>query len=292
MKSDIGLFSKFKNKLELGRYFDLETPYGYGGPLSDTGFISDESQQSFLKEFSDYCKSNRIISQFVRFHPLLNNHLLLPDVIESRVLKETIYIDTSSPDLIWSNLDSKNRNMIRKARKSGITIQCVPIEDYEDFVPFYNETMVKDSADDYYFLDNEYFESQKKLNNNSCVFYAVLDGKPISGAIFYYNSQFMHYHLAGTHTEFRRFAPNNLLLYEAACWASEKGIKKLHLGGGIVADDNLFRFKKQFNKNGRLPFVIGRTVFDKNAYNELIGIRKDLDIGFSKHNAHMIQYRA
>lgn len=108
----------------------------------------------------------------------------------------------------------------------------------------------------------------------------------------YYNDDYMHYHLAGTHTEFRKYSPGNLLLYEAACWASEKGIKQFHLGGGIVENDSLFGFKKQFNKNDRLPFYIGRTIFDNNKYEYLMSVRKEHDHAFHADNSRMIQYRA
>ena len=58
-----------------------------------------------------------------------------------------------------------------------------------------------------------------------------------------------------------------------------------------MPDDSLFGFKKQFNKGGRLPFVIGRTVFDKAAYDHLLDIREKADPGFQRDNSRMIQYR-
>ena len=182
--------------------------------------------------------------------------------------------------------------MVRKATKNGVTIVRKNIDSYQDFLPIYEETMNKDNADDYYYFEEEYFKSQRELSDNACIFYAMFDGKPIAAAIMYYNDRFIHYHLAGTITEYRKYAPSNLLLYETACWASEKGIKKFHLGGGITQDDNLFGFKKQFNKKGRLPFVIGRTILNQNAYDELMQLRKQVDPGFDTDNSRMIQYRA
>ena len=49
MKSDISKCIGFKGCLESNKYYDFETPYGYGGPLSDTA-ISADSQRLFLKE--------------------------------------------------------------------------------------------------------------------------------------------------------------------------------------------------------------------------------------------------
>ena len=290
MKRDISNDTKFEGRLEPGRYYDFETPYGYGGPLSDAPIL-EAVQSGFLSELKEYTNENGVVSQFVRFHPLLANHESLPQVFETRYLHQTIFIETTSPDQIMTDMDSKNRNMVRKAKKNGVTIERKNIEEYLDFLPIYEETMVRDDADDYYFFKEDYFREQSNLKDNSCFFYAMLDNKPIAGAIMYYNDNYMHYHLAGTHTEYRKYSPSNLLIYEAACWASKQGIKKFHLGGGMVEDDNLFGFKKQFNKNGRLPFYVGRTIFDSDDYNYLLNLRKKLDSSFDTDNNRMTQYR-
>lgn len=290
MKKDIAKCISFHNTLELGKYYDFETPYGYGGPLCDTK-ISQDSQSKFMREIMDYCHDNKVISQFVRFHPILQNHNVLSEIIETRYLRDTIYIDTSNRDLIMNNMDSKNRNMVRKAIKNGVTIVRESIEKYNDFFPMYADTMRKNNADEYYIFDEIFFESLKMLKDNGCFFYAMFDGKPIGGAIMLYNEEYMHYHLSGTHTDYRKYSSSNLLLYEAACWASEQGIRKFHLGGGMIPDDSLFGFKKQFNKFGRLPFVVGRTVFDKGTYAKLLDIRKKMNPNFDENNSFMIQYR-
>ena len=290
MKKDISDCAGFCGRLEKNRYFDLETPYGYGGPLSDDE-IPDVSQKRFLSAFSEYCLDENIVSQFIRFHPLLGNHMSMSSVIETRYMHDTIYMDTSVPDVIWANMSRESRNRVRKAISNGITVACVPISEYADFYLMYKETMEKDEAADYYLFKEDYFKSLASLRDNACIFYAMLGGKPISGAIIYYSGRFLHYHLGGTHTEYRQYSPNNLLFYEAACWGAEHGMTKFHLGGGMSPEDNLFKFKMKFNKNGRLPFVIGRTIFDYDSYDKLLQIRKSLDSSFDMENDRMIQYR-
>ena len=155
----------------------------------------------------------------------------------------------------------------------------------------YVETMEKNGADPYYLFNGEYFESLGSMKENACIFYAVLEGKPISSSIIFYNDRYMHYHLSGSCTEYRKYSPSNLLLYEAACMASQMGIRQFHLGGGMSPDDSLFGFKKQFNKQGRAPFVVGRTIFDTKAYADLLCIRKSVNPEFDMENGFMIQYR-
>ena len=290
MIRDIADDKKFNGRLEKNRYFDFETPYGYGGPLTDNE-LSIESQLFFADELKKYCIDNNVVEQFVRFHPVLKNYKMMPKLFETRYLHDTIFIDTSTEESILSNMDSACRNKIRKAQKLGVEVVCEPISNYQDFIKIYQETMDRDNATDYYYFSDEYFKSLADLNDNTCLFYAMLEGTPIASSIMYYNQTFMHYHLSGSLTSYRNYAPTNLLLYEAACWGFKRGITKLHLGGGMEQDDNLFGFKKQFNKNGRLEYYVGRTVFDKNAYGYLMDLRAE-DKDFDRNNNRMTQYRA
>lgn len=291
MKNDIATCSTFQKSLPFGKYFDFETPYGYGGPLVD-GKFGAESQKQFAEQLYGFCEENGVVSQFIRFHPMLENHTLFSEVSENVYMRDTVFIDTSSEDIIFANLDSKNRNMVRKAQKSGIQIFQRPIDDFEAFVEMYCETMCQNSADDYYFFCEKYFDCLRdSLKDNATIFYAMLENKPVSGAIFLFNEKTMHYHLAGTLMDYRNFGASNLLLYEAAIWAVKKGITRLHIGGGLSENDSLFGFKKQFNRNGRLQFYIGRTIFDRTAYDFLLRTRKRLNESFDMNNGYMIQYR-
>lgn len=64
------LFLKRKIELSKEEYYDIITPYGYGGPL----FFPESSEKlpkltsDFREEFEDYCKKNKIVSEFIRFH--------------------------------------------------------------------------------------------------------------------------------------------------------------------------------------------------------------------------------
>ena len=52
-------------------FYDLETPYGYGGPLTNSN-CKNFLLESNLKYFN-WMLSNNIIAEFTRFNPLLNN---------------------------------------------------------------------------------------------------------------------------------------------------------------------------------------------------------------------------
>lgn len=90
-------------------------------------------------------------------------------------------MDLSSPEIIWSNIHSKNRNMIRKAKKNGISIYSGRYpEIYRVFREIYNGTMDKDNAEAYYYFGENFYESiLNDLPQNAQVFYAVYEGKSL-----------------------------------------------------------------------------------------------------------------
>ena len=52
-------------------WFDIESAYGYGGPLSNTedkDFLDNANEQ-----FSEWCMENNVVAEFVRFHPIIEN---------------------------------------------------------------------------------------------------------------------------------------------------------------------------------------------------------------------------
>lgn len=291
MEKDIADSPEFQGLLPANTWFDWETPYGYGGPLSEKP-LSEGAQQAFLAELTAVCKKRRVVTQFLRFHPLLENQAVLGDAVQHETLKNTIFMDLSDEEGIFQQMDSKNRNMVRKAKKNGVTIFSDHGEYLADFLDIYRQTMDRAHAEAYYYFNQEYYDTLRgALDPNVRFFYAVLEGQIIAASIFLYNERYMHYHLSGGRTAFRRFAPTNLLLYEAARWGARHGIKYLHLGGGVASRDSLFAFKKQFNRHGEIPFYIGRTILNHTAYEELLQIRQGADPRFHPNCSFYIQYR-
>lgn len=290
-----GIFedTRFADILEKDTWYDWETPYGYGGFLME-GEFEGSAVEAFEGHLKAYALKHHIVSQFVRFYPVYRNEapFLKLSGSEIRYLKDTVYIDTGKKDEIMAQMDSKNRNMVRKAQKNGVTVFHDKGEHLDEFIRVYEATMNHNGASGYYYFERAYYQYLiENMRNHIEFFYSVHEGKIIGASIFFYNEEYMHYHLSGMYPQYRHLAATNLLLYEASLWASERGIRLLHLGGGIEADDSLFGFKKQFNKNGRLPFYIGRLIFDKEAYHELLCLRKKKDENFDENNGFMIQYR-
>lgn len=275
MKRDVAKAPSFIGQLPEDTYFDFASPYGYGGWL-----IEGDETQVLFDVYEKWCVSHNIISEFVRFHPVIENHRAAEGAYEVIALGSTVALDLTSPQIIWENITSKNRNMIRKAQKNGIRIyQGRHPEVYRVFREIYNGTMDKDHAIEYYYFGEEFYECiLHDLPQNAQVFYAVYEDKIIAASIMLAANGRMNYHLSGSLREYSNLAPSNLLLYEAALWGCANGCKTLYLGGGVGSgEDSLFKFKKSFYRLDDVRrFYIGKKIMDQQMYDELIAMRNDI----------------
>lgn len=274
MKRDISEMKKFENVLPKDKYFDLSTPYGYGGFLIE-GESTFEEINILDNLYSAYCKEKNIISEFVRFHPVLNNKEELNKMYEINTLGKTVTVNLQSKTQLWNDFTSKNRNVIRKANKLGVEIFCTNDRKMlEKFIPMYNVTMNKDDADKYYYFGDEFYESViKDMRKNMLFFYAVIDKEIVSIAMIIYANQKLNYHLSASNPDFNRFSPSNLLLSQVAEFGIENNFKTFHLGGGLgSAEDSLYKFKSSFNKVSGTYFSIGKKIFNQDIYEQLTKI--------------------
>lgn len=251
-----------------GEYYDIETAYGYGGPILNTE--DSEFATSFEERFLEYCKDNNIVAEFIRFHPLIENQDIFKKdiaVIENRT---TVWLDLEkTEDEIWmQEISTQNRNTIRKCIKNGLQVEIS--NNYSEFKEIYNSTMDKVGADSFYYFDDNYYQRISEGKE-----YTLLkvkhESETIAAGIFIGYGDYFHYHLAGSKKEYLKLAPNNLLLWEAIKYGKEKGYRKMHFGGGLTnsEEDNLFRFKKKYS-SATAKFYIGKRVHDKDAYTKLI----------------------
>lgn len=276
MKRDIAEASPFVGRLEKGTYYDLSTPYGYGGWLLE----GDTSSLGGLRdELNSWYRDNGIVSEFYRFHPVLDNARVLNEEIEIIPLGKTVAIRLDDEQKIWERYSSKNRGHIRKAEKEGIIVKKTDEKKaIEVFKSIYQSTMNNDDADDYYYFNDDFYESiSNDLQGKHMFYIAYLEDTPIAAAIMLFENRFMSYHLSGQLIDYRKYAGTNMILHEAAKWGCENGFEWLHLGGGLGAQEGpLYDFKKSFYKKGEdKEFFIGKKIVDMQAYEKLISMRSD-----------------
>jgi serine/alanine adding enzyme len=260
---------KFEYKEQI--YYDFETPYGYGGPI--TNVTDDVFLNNAFNSLKDYCISNNYIAGFVRFHPLLNNYKSFNIIGTTIFDRHTIAIElTLDENDIWMNeIHTKNRNVIKKGINSGL--QFIIDKDFEhlnEFKKLYESTMNKVNADSYFYFQNNYY-NEFKLGIKNCFLGLVLfECKIISGALFFYSKDYGHYHLSGSDPNYLKVNPNNFMLFGATMAMKSLGVKKFHLGGGYNSDveNSLYQFKSKFSKS-IYDFYIGKIIFNQRIYNQL-----------------------
>ena len=99
MKRDIADCPYFKGKIEKDKYYDFATPYGYGGWI-----IEGKKTEKLFRSYESWIKKSGIISEFIRFHPMVKNHSVSQSFYEVIQLGEVVHMNLSSPEDIWNNI--------------------------------------------------------------------------------------------------------------------------------------------------------------------------------------------
>lgn len=285
-KRDIGQDEKFKDRIPLGEYYDLITPYGYGG---FKGNISD--YESLNKDYNDYCCEKRYISEFVRFDLFSDYYKYYDGDIETRM--HNVVRNLQMPiDEIWMDFKQKVRKNVKRAKKNNLEIVVENTEKHlSDFLEIYFSTMERNGAESEYYFSEKFFETICQMKNNSIFFYVLKDKKIVSVELVIYGAKNCYSYLGGTNREYYEYRPNDFLKYEIIKWAKEKGLKNFVLGGGCGSDDGIFQYKTCLAPNGIVDFFIGKKIFDQGNYDKLLKIRSINNLKCIESN-FFPQYRA
>ena len=252
------------------KYYDIESAYGYGGPLSN---IKDkEFLDNANTAFSNWCSDTNVIAEFVRFHPILENYKFFGNKINTFFNRETVSLDLNNFDIKNLPFDAKVRNMIKRPFKENVEIsQCSINSYYNDFIKLYKKNMVRLNADSYYFFNDNYFINLKNLISKQGFFIgAILNENLVGGAIFLNGKRIFHYHLSAIDRDCHIPGLTNAIIFEAIKIALDKKIEFIHLGGGNSndKDDFLFKFKKKMG-NKINKFYIGTRIHNEKVYNKI-----------------------
>lgn len=265
------------DKEESGLY-DIITPYGYGGPvIEEVKTSKNELVAAFNKEFGKYCKEQNIVSEFVRFHPLFNNSEDFSAIYDSDYIRDTVGTNLKDcDDPVQFEFSKRCRKNIRQAVNKGISWRVTKSPDQIDgFIELYYSTMDRNKADDYYYFDIEYFSNCLNwFKDNLLYVEAIFEGKTIAGGLYFVCNKTIHIHLSGTLPEYLYLSPAYILRYAAALWGKENGCEMIHHGGGRSndRDDSLYVFKKQFGIHTSFKFYVGKKIWNKERYEQLVAI--------------------
>lgn len=268
------------------QYYDIVTPYGYGGPYIESCVEGEKDQllEEYKVNFGRYCNANKIVSEFVRFHPILNNGRDFSRIYGAQCIRQTVGTNLESDDPVADEFSKSARKYVRRAVRDGVTWRVTKgPQDVSQFVDIYYSTMDRDNATDYYYFPLEYFNKCLELFRDHILFVeAIFHEKTIAAGFYLCYGDTIHAHLSGTLKEYLHLSPAYIIKYATATWGKENGYKRIHYGGGTSnsPEDPLFMFKSKFTKNTFYDFYVGRVVWDQPVYDRLVEMTGKYDTEF------------
>lgn len=258
------------------KLYDIVTPYGYGGPVVLEAAEGEKEKlvNSFYSAFSEYCRAERIVSEFIRFHPVLNNALDFKEVYQPIWDRNTLGTNLRDfEDPVQSEFSKRCRKNIRQAVGKGVSFRiCYQPKSLDLFKTIYYDTMTRNAASDYYYFDDDYFKMcLENYARNILLIEAVFEDKIIAAGMYFLYNKTIHVHLSGTLHEYLYLSPAYILRYALALWGKENGYELIHHGGGRSnrEDDSLYLFKKQFAGHTKFDFYIGRKIWMPDKYTQI-----------------------
>lgn len=266
------LFIKRKIPVNLSEkdYYDITTPYGFGGPVTFDVKNLEKLLSGYFNSFSEYCRENNIVSEFIRFHLLENNDVMQYYYGETMLVGMNIARNLKKP--LWQDCHKSIKRDFKKSEKNNLEVLFDTEGAYlEEFLTVYYATMNRNDATDYYYFDKAFFEKMNEnLKGNYVYAYVLLDGKVISASLNLYGKKYAYGFLGGTLSEYYSLTPAAYLEIQSIKWLQEQGLEYYILGGGYEEDDGIYKFKKKFAKTGIYPFHIGKKIHNKEIYDQLV----------------------
>lgn len=256
------------------QYYDLVTPYGYGGPVIHSATDKEKLIAAYMENFKSFTARENIIAEFVRFHPIIGNALDFKEAYKAIYDRKTVGTTLTYEDVIGTEFSKHKRKDIRRIFKNPeirYEIDENPTS-LDDFVEIYYSTMDRDGADDYYYFDKFYFQHMlESFRGHITTGKVFLGEKLIAMGVYFRYGKYLHAHLSGTISEYLKYSPAYILKYALAIYGHEKGYEVIHYGGGSSRseENGLYKFKREFGKNTIFDFYIAKKVWNEEVYKSI-----------------------
>jgi len=228
-------------------------PY-YG---SNGGIIGqdDEAVKILLQSYNDLVRSTETAASTLIENPLqtpLSEDSINHSLLDSRIGQFTNINHSSNRDeKMMESFHYKTRNMVRKAQKSGFSIE-IENDSFEFLEEIHKINMkgIGGRAKKGTFFSSipKYFEKEKDYK----VWVARFKNEPVSALLVFYYQETVEYYLPVTIEKFRDKQPLSLLIFEAMKEAALRGYKLWNWGGTWASQVGVHRFKKRWGTEDRI----------------------------------------
>ena len=228
-----------QNKLGAKRYNFMPL-----GDIPYAGFVGDKAI-----DLDDIAVGLKESFKYVGF-PYPNNSNISK---EAEIHGETTMVDLSldENEIFDASINSKRRNMIRKALKNGIEVK--KFKDEKGLLEFWPILEDLHHKLGYHHLNLEYYRSifnKYAGSNKALILLAYKDNLPVSGIFILGNKNYMHYYKGASLFGVKNEGQGELLQWEAIKWSKENSIKYYDLCN--LDKEKLpaiYRFKTGFSQN-------------------------------------------
>lgn len=210
-------------------------PYvNYGGVLAER----DDARQALAAEAARLARARSLS------YVLLRHRSRIYPELPARTHKVTMLLPLSATeDAMWTSLDRKVRNQIRKAEKSGIQITTGGQELLDDFYAVFARNM-RDLGTPVY--GRTLFASiLSGFPDEARIHLARVDGRPIAGAFSYRFRDTIEVPSASSLRAYRALCPNHLLYWSIIRGAIAQGTRLFDFGRS-TPNDGTYHFKEQW----------------------------------------------
>jgi serine/alanine adding enzyme len=234
----VGILPAVLMKSVLFGRFMISLPWlDYGGPLAE----SDDIAVGLTNFEISAARQERC-----RFLELRAVRHLMPGLV-NKDQKYAFLLDlTPGEQDVWKSIDGKAKNQVRKAEKSGLTVEFGGNQLLNDFYKIFTHNM-RDLGTPVW-PRNLYSEQFRYFNNDIEIALVKLAGMPIAAAILLHYQDYSIVPSASSYRKYRNLNPNNLLYWEVIKHCIAKGSRVFDFGRSTL-DAGTYNFKKQWVKN-------------------------------------------
>ena len=144
---------------------------------------------------------------------------------------------------LWDRLDRKVRNQIRKAEKSGLTVERGGGELVDDFYDVFARNM-RDLGTPVY--TRRLFDEVFRVFPERATMHMVrLDGRPVAAGVTYRTARMTQLPWASSVRDYNSLCPNTLLYWDTIQFAADAGCQVFDMGRS-TPHESTFKFKQQW----------------------------------------------
>lgn len=252
-----------KRKLQDDRnldFYDITTPFGYGGPLLNYKDGLAELIACFRATFAEYCRQERIIAEYIRFHPLNGNVAYFLEELATYPVYDTYTIN------LGEAVAERKKDETIFVKKLG-TVRHL----FEFLILYYSTIRRREKTHSFYFFTNDYFETLVSAFGPDLHLFGAYKGDKLMAASYILTSGSKLFLLVEGSLGKEGEPAMEQLLLTISEWAIENAFDTFHIGGDDQQDDQHESFlKKSLCPESAKEFYIGRKIFDHPVFRRLV----------------------